>query len=353
LLTNIDSEKFVAGDHYFHVIRYVWRAAVFLLLPTFSPAVCFRNSELLFAAPDLQSSCNHPHPPATWAIPVAAIPVDPLRNWLTKALPHLGESPAPAAESAALSLTRALGLRVNRIVIDAGHGGADEGAVSPNGLREKDAVLDVALRTTSLVRSSLGIEVVLTRANDRFIPLHRRTAIANENRADLFLSIHANSSPNPATSGPETYFLNFNSHPAALDVAARENAGSEKSVASLRDLVQAITLNDKIAESETFARMVQASVPGRAGKGKANARDRGTKRAPFVVLIGASMPSALAEIGFLSNPNDASNLRNPEYRQRIAEALCAGISRYAQSLDRFETSSILAFTPAVQSAAVQ
>lgn len=241
-----------------------------------------------------------------------------------------------ASENASRSLTRALGLKVNRIVIDAGHGGHDEGTSGPSGLLEKDVVLDIAQRVEKLLQSRMNAEVVLTRSNDTFIPLQERTAIANESKADLFLSIHANSSPSPVVAGTETFFLNFTNSSGALDVAARENAGAEKGVGELRDLIQSITLNDKIAESETFAQTVQNSLSAQAAHSNPAAKNRGVKRAPFVVLIGASMPSVLAEIGFLTNSRDEANLAKPEYRQKIAEALFRGVSQYSQSLSHFE-----------------
>ncbi len=241
-----------------------------------------------------------------------------------------------ASENGSRSLTRALGLKVNRIVIDAGHGGHDDGTIGPHGLLEKDVVLDVALRVASLVRERMGAEVVLTRSDDTFIPLHERTEIANARKADLFLSIHANSSPAPAVAGTETFYLNFTNSPGALDVAARENAGADKSVGELKDLIQSITMNDKIEESHTFARDIQTAIEAQAAHANAAARDRGVKRAPFVVLIGASMPSVLAEIGFLSNSRDETNLRKPEYRQKIAEALYKGLAQYSQSLSHFD-----------------
>jgi N-acetylmuramoyl-L-alanine amidase len=246
------------------------------------------------------------------------------------------EATARASENASRSLTRALGLKVNRIVIDAGHGGHDEGTRGPNGILEKDVVLDVALRLSRLVQSRMGADVVLTRSDDTFIPLQERTAIANARKADLFLSIHANSSPSPVVAGTETFFLNFTNATGSLDVAARENAGAEKSVGELKDLIQSITLNDKIAESQTFAQTIQNSIFMQASKSNLAARNRGVKRAPFVVLIGASMPSVLAEIGFLTNVRDEANLGKPEYRQKIAEALYKGLSQYAQSLSHFE-----------------
>lgn len=241
-----------------------------------------------------------------------------------------------ASQNASRSLTRALGLKVNRIVIDAGHGGHDDGTIGPHGLLEKDVVLDVALRLSKLVQERLGAEVILTRSDDTFIPLRERTAIANDHKADLFLSIHANSSPAPAVAGTETYYLNFTNVATSLDVAARENSGSDKTVGELKDLIQSITLNDKIEESHTFAQDIQNSIQAQAEKANAAAHNRGVKRAPFVVLIGASMPSVLAEIGFLSNSRDENNLAKPEYRQKIAEALFRGLAQYSRSLSHFD-----------------
>jgi N-acetylmuramoyl-L-alanine amidase len=236
-------------------------------------------------------------------------------------------------------MTRALGLKVNRIVIDAGHGGHDEGTTGPNGILEKDVVLDVALRLSKIVQARMGADVVLTRSDDTFIPLSERTEIANQQKADLFLSIHANSSPAREVAGTETFFLNFTNSTTTMAVAARENAGSEKSVGELQDLVRKITLNDKIAESETFAQDIESALATQAGKSNPVAKDRGVKRAPFVVLIGAGMPSVLAEIGFLTNVKDESNLGKPDYRQKVAEALYKGLSQYAQSLSHFEVTA--------------
>ncbi len=268
----------------------------------------------------------------------------PFVNTTTRVLPPtrpaVVNAAAKASTDASLSLTRALGLKINRVVIDAGHGGHDDGTIGPNGVLEKDVVLDVALRLAKLVQTGLGAEVVLTRSDDTFVPLTERTAIANEHKADLFLSIHANSSPTPAVAGTETFLLNLNSSPGAITVAARENAGSDKSVSELRDLVQSIALNDKIAESQSFAANIQSSIFTQAAKANTAAHDRGVKKAPFVVLIGARMPSVLAEIGFLSNPRDESNLSKPEYRQKIAESLYRGIEHYSLSLSHFEVAGI-------------
>jgi N-acetylmuramoyl-L-alanine amidase len=237
------------------------------------------------------------------------------------------------------SLIRALGLKIGKIVIDPGHGGHDTGTIGPEGLEEKDLVLDVGRRLGKLLETRLGSEVVYTRKDDTFIPLETRTAIANQARADLFVSIHANSSSDPDARGVETYYLNFTSSPEALEVAARENAVSEKSIYELQDLVKKITLKDKIEESREFAGDVQQSLhSGLAVKSPA-IRDRGVKKAPFIVLIGANMPSILAEISFVSNPTDEHRLATSEYRQRIAESLYRGIAKYVNGLSGVKVAS--------------
>ena len=332
-------------------LPYVAQAPGFVFPPGYGQAPRFRTPLLTTNAPVLLPAFtpappNLPDPALLLAMAkpprrvlTAGAPVVPLTD-TTRVIP--APRPVPydatphASENASRSLTRALGLKVNRIVIDAGHGGHDDGTMGPNGVLEKDVVLDVALRLAKLVETKMGAEVVLTRSDDTFIPLPQRTAIANEHKADLFLSIHANSSPASSVAGTETFFLNLSSSPGAMDVAARENAGSDKNVGELKDLIQSITLNDKIAESETFAQQIQNAIFTQAAKGNAVAKNRGVKRAPFVVLIGASMPSVLAEIGFLSNPKDEANLAKPEYRQKIAESLLKGLMQYSQSLSHFE-----------------
>ena len=234
------------------------------------------------------------------------------------------------------SMVRVLGLKVGRIVLDAGHGGHDTGTIGPEGLKEKDLVLDVAKRLGALIEQRLGSEVIYTRSDDTFIPLEHRTEIANEAKADLFLSIHANSSPLRTAAGVETYYLSFTTSKAALDVAARENASSQKSIYELQDLLQKIALKDKVDESREFAARVQDSLYSTSAKTNARAKDRGVRKAPFVVLIGASMPSVLAEIGFVSNAHDENLMKRPEHRQRIAEALYKGLSSYASTLSHFQ-----------------
>jgi N-acetylmuramoyl-L-alanine amidase len=248
------------------------------------------------------------------------------------------ETPGVMARAAApdagggRSMVRALGLKINRIVIDAGHGGHDSGAIGPGGLEEKDVVLDVALRLGKLLKERLGADVIYTRDDDTFIPLETRTAIANKAQADLFISIHANSSSDPTVRGVETYYLNFTSSPDALEVAARENAVSDESIHQLSSLVKQITLHDKIEESREFAQDVQTSLYGGLEADNAGLKNRGVKEAPFVVLIGANMPSILAEISFVTSTASAEDLRQGAYRERIAESLYKGIARYVHSL---------------------
>jgi N-acetylmuramoyl-L-alanine amidase len=230
------------------------------------------------------------------------------------------------------SLTRTLGLKIGKIVIDAGHGGHDTGTIGPTGLQEKDLTLDVALRLGKLIQEKLGAQVVYTRDDDTFVPLEDRTAIANQAKADLFISIHANSSRDHSARGIETYYLNLTDSEEAREVAARENALAQASIHDLQDLVQKIARNEKIDESRELAAEVQQSLSKRLQRSTRPMKNRGVKRAPFVVLLGANMPSILTEISFLSNPTDEALLRKNDQRQRVAEGLLAGISIYLESL---------------------
>jgi N-acetylmuramoyl-L-alanine amidase len=230
------------------------------------------------------------------------------------------------------TLTRTLGLKVRRIVIDPGHGGHDTGTLGPAGIEEKNVVLDVALRLRRLILRKLGCQVVMTRSTDEFVPLEERTAIANEDGADLFISIHANASRDPGARGIETYYLNFTTNPEALAVAARENATSEQSVFQLQNLVRKIALSAKVDESRDFAKVVNHELVLHLDEDSDRQPDRGIKKAPFVVLIGANMPSILVEISFLSNPHDERLLQERQFRQEIAQALYDGIARYTEGL---------------------
>jgi N-acetylmuramoyl-L-alanine amidase len=273
---------------------------------------------------------------------VASAPAPVLAYAPIPPLPPAGPA-APAAprrnSSGKFSVARQLGLGVSRIVIDPGHGGHDPGA-SANDISEAELVLDIALRLETLLSQQAEMDVVLTRRTNEYVALDERTEIANRESADLFLSIHANASANPAARGIETYFLNFALDPQAEAVAARENAASGKTMNSLPSIVKAITLNNKLNESRDFAGSIQRAMVSGLRPGNKTLRDLGVKQAPFVVLIGASMPSVLAEISFVTNRQEGRLLKTPAYRQKIAESLLKGILRYQASLEKVETAAL-------------
>lgn len=258
---------------------------------------------------------------------------------VARELPPNAQEPKPAVRNSngERSITRILGLKLNRVVLDAGHGGHDQGTKSKSGLLEKDLVLDITKRLATLLRERMGTEVVLTRTDDTYLSLEERTQLANDAKADLFLSIHANSSPVKGVAGVETFYLNFSTGREDLDLATRENATSERSIADLKEVVSKIALRAKVDESREFALRIQNVLHSTAVKQNKDAKDRGVKRAPFVVLIGAEMPSVLAEIGFLTNARDEALLKGDEHRDRLAEALYQGIASYAESLGRTGT----------------
>lgn len=283
------------------------------------------------------------NPPVVMAASVQPIPAPPTPTATAPAKVEtsaaVGQATPPAAATdipTDRSLVRVFGLKMARVVIDAGHGGHDSGTIGPNGLEEKDLVLDVALRLGTLIRKQMGSEVIYTRSTDVFIPLEERTKIANDQKADLFISIHANSSPEPSASGVETYYFNLTSDRGGLDLATRENSTAGSSISDLSDLLHRAVLQTKREESREFAQQVQTSLQAAQQKSNHNVRDRGVRQAPFLVLIGATMPSILAEIGFVSNPRDERQMRRPDQRQKIAEALCKGVAQYANSLSHVQ-----------------
>jgi N-acetylmuramoyl-L-alanine amidase len=283
------------------------------------------------ASPPAITAAPPAAPPSASAPPVAA---SELKTLPTSPPPPLAAPELPSANAnGKYSLARQLGLGISRIVIDAGHGGHDPGTMA-NGLRESELVLDVARRLAALLRKQTDIEVVMTRETDVFIELEQRTVIANREGADLFLSIHANSARNLQARGVETYFLNFATNPEAEAVAARENASSSRQMHHLPDIVRAIALNNKINESRDFADTIQRAMVQRLSTRGQATTDRGVKQAPFVVLIGAEMPSVLAEISFLTNKQDAALLKTGAFRQQIAQALFDGILKYQQSVKK-------------------
>ncbi len=236
----------------------------------------------------------------------------------------------PLPSQGDLSLAQQLGLCVRRVVIDPGHGGKDPGCRNRR-LREKDIVLRVSKLVAKKLKARLGCEVILTRTRDVFIPLEQRTAFANIKRADLFVSIHVNSSPRRRARGIETYYLNFASDEEAMRVAALENAASTRSLSELQDLLKNILLNTKLEESRRLAELVQKNLVTTLQRRYRRVRNRGVKTAPFVVLIGTRMPAILVEIGFLSNPLEEKRLRDPRYLEWVAEGIVKGIEAYMKS----------------------
>ena len=277
-------------------------------------------------APDPRPA--RPAPPRPVA-PGSALTPAPVR---TPAPPPPAAAPPDYAASGDISLARQLGLQVSRIVIDAGHGGGDPGAHA-HGLREADIVLDIARRVARGLESQPGVEVVMTRTDDTFVPLRARTALANEVAADLFLSIHANASRNANAHGVETYFLDFALDPEAERIAARENLAAGGKMKDLQGLLETIAANSKLQESRDFAGTIQRALVKALREVNAEVRDLGVKQAPFFVLIGARMPSVLAEVSFLTNSREADLLATDAYRDRIADALVTGVLHYRAALD--------------------
>jgi len=295
-----------------------------------APAMSPRAAALIASA---NAATPEPPPPALSEVSGQRTEGPKIADIATAApLPGAATVAPPAKNtSGGLSIARQLGLGVSRIVIDPGHGGHDSGAKG-KGVTEAELVLDVSLRLEKLLVKVPGVEVLLTRRTDEFIPLPDRTAIANREGADLFLSVHANASPNPQAHGVETYFLNFANNSSAAAVAARENAASTLAMGEMPDLVKAIALSNKVDESRDFATHVQHAMAERLRPSNKTLKDLGVKQAPFVVLIGATMPSVLAEISFVTNPQEAKLLKSSAYRQRIAESLFNAIRKYQTSL---------------------
>jgi N-acetylmuramoyl-L-alanine amidase len=233
-----------------------------------------------------------------------------------------------------VSLARQLGLNVKRIVIDPGHGGKDPGCNSSGGIKEKDIVLNIARILARKIEAEIGCEVFLTRNKDVFLPLERRTAIANMKKADLFISLHINAHRNRNIWGLETYFLNMATDERSVMVAARENATSEKNISDLQAILNDLMLNTKINESSRLAHAVQKGMLTQVQRRYKRVRDLGVKQAPFYVLIGAEMPAILVETGFLTNRTEQKRLRSKTYQEAVAEGISAGLRTYIESIDQ-------------------
>ncbi len=315
-------------------LEEVSRYSVFTLYSPFRLVIdAERSVPRTVASPTAAAPASVAPAPVAAAPAVAAAPPPTLPSSPTT--PPSAPPPSPTAATAngagGFSIARQLGLGVSRIVIDPGHGGHDPGVLG-KGLTEAALVLDVALRLEKLLQKEPGLEVVLTRRSNVYVLLEERTELANRENADMFLSIHANASRNTAAKGIETYFLSFASSPEAEAVAARENSASARVMNQLPDLIKAITLNNKLDESRDLANMVQESLVTSLRRTNKEVRSRGVKKAPFVVLIGAAMPSVLAEISFVSNKQELSLLKTNAYKQRIAESLFTAVMKYRKSL---------------------
>lgn len=237
------------------------------------------------------------------------------------------------SEEKKMSLAKQLGLGVRNIVIDPGHGGKDPGAIGANGLREKDVVLKLSKLLARKIREELHCEAVLTRTDDRFLPLERRTAIANMERADLFISLHTNAHKYRSAQGIETYFLNVALDEHSMNLAAKENATSKKNISDLQVILNDLMLNTKIFESSSLAKFVQQGLLRELRQGYKKVRDRGVRQAPFYVLIGAKMPAILVEIGYITNFIENKRLCSDNYLARVASGIVKGIDSYIKDLN--------------------
>jgi len=250
--------------------------------------------------------------------------------------------------AAALAKTKAPGARgqvkppvpaggIRKVVLDPGHGGKDPGAIGVGGMTEKDIVLAVAKKLARKLAKEMGVEVVLTRKDDSFVPLEDRTAIANAENADLFISLHTNASPKPDARGVETYYLDNTNDEGSIRLAARENGTSRKNISDLQFILSDMTQNMKLEDSISLAHRLQGSlVNGLSGK-LDEVRDLGVKKALFYVLVGARMPSVLVELFFITNKAEAGAMRHEKYQEALAEALFDGIQKYSQSVLAMKT----------------
>lgn len=241
--------------------------------------------------------------------------------------------------------------KVFKIVLDPGHGGGDPGAIGPTGLKEKDVVLKLSKKVRDKIKKKLGWEIVMTREDDRFIPLDERTGIANAENAALFLSIHANACTDRRVSGIESFVLGTTTDKDALRLAAKENDISPKQVSDLQVILADLKLNDpqKVIPSSRLADSVQRALVSNLHKQYGKIRDLGVKQAPFVVLIGAEMPSILVEAAFISNPRDEKRLRDPRYLDALADSIVDGLKKYAQDTKLVNGQPSLSFSKAFNS----
>lgn len=245
------------------------------------------------------------------------------------------EKPArlPEPTASGYSMARQLGLGIRRVVIDPGHGGEDPGAIGKNGLKEKDVVVAVASELKALLAAK-GLEVIMTRESDIAIPLENRTVIANQQKADLFISIHANANRNRKRKGVQAFYLNFSPDPQVIEIAASENATSTKRIGEMQDTLKKIVQNSKILESRDLAYKIHANLVKLLSQHYSGVESLGVRGGPFWVLIGGEMPSVLVEISHLSNAQEEERLKSPSYRKQVALGIYEGILEYMRSLGK-------------------
>ena len=258
------------------------------------------------------------------ALPPADKTQPPVKREVTPRDPNL----------AGTSLARQLGLGVRTIVIDPGHGGPRPGTIGKSGLQEKTVNLDVALALQKLLKEKAGLDAILTRESDVDVPLDNRTVIANQKRADLFVSIHSNAHRDRKRSGVETFFLNISPDPSVIELAAAENATSTKNIGEMKTILQKIVQNSKIQESRDLAEFIQKNLVKSLSGDLPAIKDLGVKGGPFWVLIGGEMPSVLVEISHLSNAKEEAKLKTKKYRELAAQGIYDGIMEYIRSLGK-------------------
>jgi N-acetylmuramoyl-L-alanine amidase len=240
----------------------------------------------------------------------------------------------PQPAKSGYSMARQLALGIKTIVIDPGHGGTDPGCLDPSGLQEKALTLDISLRLKALLRANTTLDVVMTRETDIYVPLESRTVVANQKKADLFISVHVNAFRNKTRRGIETFYLNFSSDPSVNETAARENATTTKTIGEMDKIIRKIVRNSKIIESRELAEKIQQNLVKYLSRQYPDVKNLGTKGGPFWALIGGEMPSVLVEVSHLSNAKEAQRLKNAAYRQHIARGIYEGIMAYIQSLGK-------------------
>ncbi|MGZ7066627.1 MAG: N-acetylmuramoyl-L-alanine amidase [Candidatus Aminicenantales bacterium] len=248
----------------------------------------------------------------------------------TKAAPARPPDPLPSG----YSMARQLGLGVRTIVLDPGHGGRDPGCIGKSGLEEKVITLDVATALKKMLVEKSGLNVILTRESDIMVPLETLPVIANQKRADLFVSIHVNAHRDRKREGVETFFLNFSPDPAVVELAARENATSSKNIGQMRDIILKIAQNSKIDESRNLAERIQKNLLQSLAVANPKIKDLGVRGAPFYVLVGSEMPSVLVEISHLSNAGEEARLKTARYRELAVQGIYNGIMEYVRSLGK-------------------